>query len=147
MEIKKVFVLEVRSAAHVKAFCIKQGVLFLHVSKWFRRVQRRARAITRLICRSLSEKTCQSWLHFENETRVHEKEKWQNEPRDNVRAPIQFRRERQFQHLSSSVTRPVKRNKLSFSSIEINRPLPAADEIKVQQPYLVVATDQMPDLT
>ena len=60
--------------------------------------------------------------------------------RDNVRAPIQFRRESQPQHLkiwfflksrpihfhinSTSVTRPVKQNQYSFSSIEINRPLP-----------------------
>ena len=59
---------------------------------------------------------------------------------DNVRALIQFRRERQHQHLkrcfflkkkpidfhinSTSVVRPVRRSKLSFSSIEINKPLP-----------------------
>ena len=58
--------------------------------------------------------------------------------RDNVRAPIQFRRESQPQHLkrlfffenrpvhfhvnSTSVIRPVKRNQLSFSSIEVNKP-------------------------
>ena len=59
--------------------------------------------------------------------------------RGNVRAPVQFRRERQPQHLkrlfflenrpihlhSTSVIGPVKRNKICFSSIEINRPLPA----------------------
>ena len=61
--------------------------------------------------------------------------------RDNVMAPIQFRRESHTQHLkrsfflknraihfhinSTSVIRPVKRNQLSFFSIEINRPLPA----------------------
>ena len=61
--------------------------------------------------------------------------------RDYVRAPILFRRERQPQHLkrwfflknrpihfhinSASVIRAVKRNKLSFSSIEIKKPLPA----------------------
>ena len=61
--------------------------------------------------------------------------------RDNVRAPNQFRRKRQPQHLkrlfflknrpihfhinNTSIIRPVKRNQLSFSSIEINKPLPA----------------------
>ena len=61
--------------------------------------------------------------------------------RNDVRTPIQFRRERQLQHLkrwfflknrpihfhinSTSVIRSVKGNKLSFTSIEINRPLPA----------------------
>ena len=61
--------------------------------------------------------------------------------RDNVSAPIQFRRESQPQHLkrwiflknrpinfhinSTSVIRLVKRNQLSFSSIEINKPLPS----------------------
>ena len=61
--------------------------------------------------------------------------------RDNVRAPIQFRREGQSQHLkrrfflkdrsihfhinSTSVIRPVKRNQLIFSNIEINKLLPA----------------------
>ena len=46
--------------------------------------------------------------------------------------------------------RPVKQNQLSFSSTEINKPLPApiqclVDEIQVQKTILVVATDQMPD--
>ena len=61
--------------------------------------------------------------------------------KDNVRAPIQFRRENQPLHLersfslkersthfntnSTSVIRPVKRNQLGFSSIEVNKPLPA----------------------
>ena len=61
--------------------------------------------------------------------------------RDNVSATIQFRIENQRQHLKRcflfknrpfhipinriSVIRPIKRNKLSFSSIEINNPLPA----------------------
>ena len=61
--------------------------------------------------------------------------------RDNVRAWIQFRKESQPQYLkrwfflknrsiyfyinSTSVIKLVKRNKLSFSSIEINKPLPA----------------------
>ena len=61
--------------------------------------------------------------------------------RNDVRAPIQFSRERQLQHLkrcfflkdrpihfhinSTSVIRSVKGNKLSFTSNEINRPLPA----------------------
>ena len=51
---------------------------------------------------------------------------------------------------STSALRLVKRNKLSFSSFEINKPLLAprqcfVDEISVQQPTLVVATNQMPD--
>ena len=61
--------------------------------------------------------------------------------RDNVRAPIPFRRESQPKYLkrwfflkngpshfhisSTSVVRPVKWNQLSFSSIKINEPLPA----------------------
>ena len=81
--------------------------------------------------------------------------------RDNVRAPVQFRRESQPQHLkrwfflknrpihfhinSTSVIRPVKRNQLSFSSIEINKPLPAPvqcliDQIQVQKPILETST-------
>ena len=85
---------------------------------------------------------------------------------DNVRTPIQFGREIQPQHLkwlfflrdrhvhiyiiSTSVNRPVKRNQLSSSSIEINKPLPApvqclVDQIQVQNPILVAAIDQMPD--
>ena len=87
--------------------------------------------------------------------------------RDNVRAPIQFGRESQPQHLkrcfflkirtihfhinSARVIRPVKWNNLSLSSIEINKPLPVCpsqqclvDQIQVQKPVLVVATDQMP---
>ena len=61
--------------------------------------------------------------------------------RDKVRAPVQFRRESQPQHLkswfflkntpihfhinSTGSTRLVKRNQLSFSSTEVNKPLPA----------------------
>ena len=79
--------------------------------------------------------------------------------RENVRASIQFRRESQPEHLkrwiflknrpihfcinSASVVIPVKRNQLSFSSIEINKPLSApvqcvVDQIQVQKPILVV---------
>ena len=87
--------------------------------------------------------------------------------RDNVRAPIQLGRENQPQHLkrwlflenrpihfhinNTSINRPVKRNQLSFSSIKINKPLPApvsqclVDLIQAQKPILVLATDQMPD--
>ena len=82
--------------------------------------------------------------------------------RENVRAATQFRRERQPQHLtrwfllktrstnfhinSTSVITLVKQ------SIEINKPLPPSvqcliDQIQVQAPTLVVATDQMPDHT
>ena len=85
---------------------------------------------------------------------------------DNVRAPVQFRRENQPQHFkrgsyphnrpihfhinSTSVFRPVKQNQLSFSSIEINKLLPAlvwclVGQIQVQKPILVVATDHMSD--
>ena len=61
--------------------------------------------------------------------------------RDDVRVPIQFGRERYPKHLkilfllenrpfhfhinSTSVIRLIKQNLLSFSSIEINKPLPA----------------------
>ena len=45
-------VLDVRSAAHLKAFWIKQGVLFFARLLCFKCVQRRARVIARLICRS-----------------------------------------------------------------------------------------------
>ena len=54
-------------------------------------------------------------------------------------------------HINSvSVIRLAKRNELSFSSIEVNKPLPASvqclvDQIQVQKPILVAATDQMPD--
>ena len=86
--------------------------------------------------------------------------------RVNVRAPIQFRWENQPQHLkrwlslknrpihfhiiSTGVIRPVQQNSLSFSSIEINKPLPApvrclVDQIEVKKPILLVVTDQMPD--
>ena len=87
--------------------------------------------------------------------------------RDNVIAPLQFRREIQAQHLkrwfflkhrpihfhinSNSVIRPVKQNQLGFSSIQVNKPLPfpsaqcPIDQIQVQKPILVVATDKMPD--
>ena len=86
--------------------------------------------------------------------------------RDNVKVPIQFRRESQPQHFkgrfflknrpihfhirSTSIIRRAKRNQLSFSSIEINKPLPApvqclVDQIQVQKPILVVVTNQMPD--
>ena len=59
---------------------------------------------------------------------------------DNVKVPFQFRRETESQHLtrfffenrpiyfhinSTRVIRLVKQNKLVFSSIEINKPLPA----------------------
>ena len=89
--------------------------------------------------------------------------------RDNVRAPIQFTRESQPQHRkrcfflknrpiyfhinNTSDIRSVKQNQLSFSSIEINKPLPApsqqclVDQIQVQKPILVAATDQMPNHT
>ena len=52
-KIKNVVVLDVRSAAHLEAFLIKQGVLFSACLQCFSHVQRHARAIARLICRSL----------------------------------------------------------------------------------------------
>ena len=85
-----------------------------------------------------------------------------------MRASIQFRRESQHQHLkrrfflknrpihfyinSTSVIRLVKRNQLSFSSNETNKPLLATvqclmDQIQVRNPILVVAADQMPNHT
>ena len=50
----------------------------------------------------------------------------------------------------TSVIRPVKQKKLSFSNIEINESLSAlvycvSDQIQVQAAILVVVTDQMPD--
>ena len=87
--------------------------------------------------------------------------------RYNVRAPSQFKWERQPQHLnrwfslknrpihfyinSTSVIRPVKWNQLSFPNIEINQPFSAPDSnvlkirFYVKKPILIVATDQMPD--
>ena len=88
--------------------------------------------------------------------------------RDIVRTPIQFRRESQPLHLkrlfllknrpihfhinSTKVFRLVKQKQLSFSGIQINKPLPAPvqcliDQIQVQKQLLVVVTDQMPDHT
>ena len=88
--------------------------------------------------------------------------------RDNMRASIHFRRESQHQHLkrkfflknrpihfyinSTSVIRLVKRNQLSFSSNETDKPLLAPvqclmDQIQVRNPILVVAANQMPNHT
>ena len=55
----------------------------------------------------------------------------------------------QFFINSTSVIRMVKRNHLSFSSIEINKPLPdpVVDQIQAQDPILVAARVQMPDHT
>ena len=82
---------------------------------------------------------------------------------DNLRVPIQFRRESQPQHLrrwffhknrllfssifhfsSTSVIRPVKRNQMIFCSIEINKPflVPVQchiDQIQVQKPNFLLA--------
>ena len=52
-KIKNVVLLDVRSAAHVEAFLIKEGVLFFARHLCFKCVQRREDAITRLIYRSL----------------------------------------------------------------------------------------------
>ena len=60
-----------------------------------------------------------------------------------------FPQEQTISYHSTSVIRPVKRNKLSFPSIEDTKPIPAhspqclVDEIQHLQPSLVVATDQM----
>ena len=91
--------------------------------------------------------------------------------RDNIRAPIQFRRDGQLQHLKRwfflenipihfHINTPVlldrsNETSLVFSSIEINKPRPTScpspryllDQIQVQKPILVAATDQMPDHT
>ena len=53
-KIKNTVVLYVRSAAHLQAFWIKQDVLTFARLKCFVRVERRARAIAQLICRSMS---------------------------------------------------------------------------------------------
>ena len=76
--------------------------------------------------------------------------------RDNVRFPIQFRRECQPQHLkgwfflgnkpihfhinSTSVIRLVKRNQSSFSSIEINKPLSAPVQLMETLPKVMNET-------
>ena len=52
-KIRKVAVLDLRSATCLEAFLIKQGVPFFARLQCFWRVQRRAHAIARLICRSL----------------------------------------------------------------------------------------------
>ena len=86
--------------------------------------------------------------------------------RDNVRSPIQFRRESQPQHLkrcfilknrpihfhinSTSVFRPVKRNQLSFSSIEITSHFLPQSTVSRRSDSSSEAnsscsTDQMPD--
>ena len=81
----------------------------------------------------------------------------------NVRAPIQSRAERGFQNLkrlfssrtnpptfTSKVIRPVKPNKLSFSSINQQatscpRSRCVVGHIKVQKPTLDVAKNEMPN--
>ena len=53
-----------------------------------------------------------------------------------------------FQINSTSDIRSVKRNELSFFSIDTYKPLSALvhiDEIQVQKPILVVVTDQIAD--
>ena len=88
--------------------------------------------------------------------------------RDNVRAPIQFGRERQPQHSkggcflknvpihfrinSTSVIRPIKQNQLSFprrnqQATSCPSPQCLVNQIQNQKPILVVAPDQMPDHT
>ena len=60
--------------------------------------------------------------------------------------PDSFGRESQPQH--KTVIRPVKRNELSFSTIEINKPLPGpihSVSQPIQKSILTAATDQMPD--
>ena len=78
--------------------------------------------------------------------------------RDDLRASIQFKRERQTQHLkyfvksrpihfhinSNSIIIPVKRNKQSLPALKSTSNF-HVDEIQVQNPTLVTSTDQMPD--
>ena len=86
---------------------------------------------------------------------------------DNVRAPIQFRTESQPQHLKglfflnsrsilfhisdTGVIRPVKRKPAEFFQHGNQQPTycPSppclVDQIQIQKPILIVATDQMPD--
>ena len=89
--------------------------------------------------------------------------------RHNVRASIQFRRESQPQHLkvyfflknrpthfhinSTSVIRPIKLDQLRFS-VKINKSLPSwsitqcfINQVQIQKPILVAATNHMPDHT
>ena len=59
----------------------------------------------------------------------------------------------QTHHINRTIAiRLVKQNQLSFPSIEINKPLLTpvqclVDQIQVQKPIQVVATDRMPDHT
>ena len=120
-----------------------------------------------------------TWPYCRVKEQHHERETSQNESRlqfsrrqcqqrKRLRVPIQFGRKRQPQHLkrrfflknklihfhinSTSFITPVKRNQLSSSRIEINKPFPApvqclVDKVQVRKPILVVDTDQMPDHT
>ena len=64
--------------------------------------------------------------------------------RDNLRAPIQFRRKGQPQHLKRLFF-----FKNSFPNIEQCIPSPwcLVDQIQVQKPIQIIAIDQMPDHT
>ena len=53
-KVKNTVVLDVRSAAHLEAFWIKQGMLFLHVSNVLGMCRAHACAVTCLICWSLT---------------------------------------------------------------------------------------------
>ena len=51
-------------------------------------------------------------------------------------------------HINKAIAiRLVKRNQLSFSSIENPSPQCLIDQIQVQKPIQIFATDQMPDHT
>ena len=79
--------------------------------------------------------------------------------RDNVRAPIQFRKESRLQHLkrllflknrpihshvnSTRVIRPIKQNQLTFASIKINKLLPAQFHSVQLLPLICLITFRM----
>ena len=78
-KMKNVVVLGVRSAAHLEAFWIKQGVLFL-ARLCFRRVQRRARTIARIIWRNLIW-----WDSFQAFRQIRNRATWEGQVRDATR--------------------------------------------------------------
>ena len=78
-KIKNVVFLDVRSAAHLEAFWIKQGVLFL-ARLCFRRVQRRACTIARIIWRNLIW-----WDSFQAFRQIRNRATWEGQVRDATR--------------------------------------------------------------
>ena len=103
-------------------------------------------------------------INFENLHRTNESSNFLGDSFshvDNVRVSLKFRKERlkrwfllkskpiHFHINSTRLIRPVKRKKLSFSCLEMIKPVPAkvqcfVGQIQVQKSILFVATDQMP---